>query len=41
METCSILLCGLLIASGVLSSVADGKHIRFQQFVYQLASRFL
>lgn len=34
MEICSILLCGLLIASGVLSSAAEGKHIRFQQFIY-------
>lgn len=32
MEICSMLLCGLLISSSVLSSAADGKHIRFQQF---------
>ena len=35
MEICLVLLCGLLIASGALSSTADGKHICFQQ-VYLL-----
>lgn len=40
MEICSILLCGLLIASGVLSSAVDGKHIRFQQFISLLRVAF-